>query len=490
MGDIVISGGGQSTVATDELLQHAARLGDFSQRLRGWRNRVRSVPEMPRLPPTAAEPFLPLNPVAGPDAALEFAAAALLRAETTAQRLTAELRAAAENYGAAERFAAAVAESGGALFGFALGSVAPLLAFWLLGPALIGSLGFMGSTLFTGSAAKSLTALGGMASGRRGILSNPKFVELVRVAVSSTDEVMLGAAHIPLPAALAVGDRGLGWFGLRGAATEVVGAAGLGGALQETPVRVRQAAPPAATRPPAGFVDLAARIPPCGPGTPQVSVERYRSATGEPRWIVYVGGTVDPGLAATDEPWDSTSNVQAIAGLDPGSVRATLQAMEEAGARPGDQVLSIGYSQGGIVATDIVTQGGYRNAGLITFGSPTGQMPIPEGVPRVAVEIKEDLIPALGGAPLAPYQGGLERILVRRSAYDDAGPPVGAGQALPAHNISNYRDTAELMDAAGDDRLTGIRQILADFTGDGDGTSTRYRATRVAAEPPRSNRLP
>ena len=59
----------------------------------------------------------------------------------------------------------------------------------------------------------------------------------------------------------------------------------------------------------------------------------------------------------TDEPWDLTSNVTGVAGLDAGSLRATELAMHDAGIRPDDEVQFVGFSQGGLVAARLAASG-------------------------------------------------------------------------------------------------------------------------------------
>jgi hypothetical protein len=104
-------------------------------------------------------------------------------------------------------------------------------------------------------------------------------------------------------------------------------------------------------------------------------------------------------------------------------------------------------------------------------------MVVPAGVPNVAVEIREDIVPALGGEPREADRGGLDRILVRRSIYDEHPPPTD--EVVPAHNIRNYRETAAIMDASGEERVTGMRETIADFARGEQTSVTLWRADRV-----------
>ena len=184
------------------------------------------------------------------------------------------------------------------------------------------------------------------------MLSDPDFVRLVRATVDHVDETVAAAAHVPLAGLLGLPVRApesasvvLGLAGALGA----LGVAG-GRVLVDGPVRVTRldratlpardvgtadarrrvrlprriggAVPPghpaeAAARlgdvvePPAGIGDLADRVP-RGDTEAQVRIERYGTAD-DPRWIVYVGGTVDFGLTAGEQPADMTSNLHGIA---------------------------------------------------------------------------------------------------------------------------------------------------------------------------------
>lgn len=473
MGDLVVSGGGLTAVGTGEMLEHARALSTLAPQIEAWAATLLS----PAAQPAGTAPSPQWRPDS-PEVHMLTAYSALREGAGQASSLASELNEAAEGYGRTERLVQQSSQQGGALLGWVLGFGSPLVLFAALFAALSGASGLLAITGFTGSTAATIRSLS-FTIRHSGILSNPVFVAFLRSTVSSIDDAMLGAAHVPLPIALALDDDATGWFGLRGAARTVVALAGPR-LLKETPVTATPSGEAITAQPAAGFSDLAARIPAGGVGKPQVRIEKYPGVDGKRRWIVYAGGTVDAGLAAKAEPFDDTSNVQGVAQLDPGSVRATLDALRQAGAEPGDAVLSVGYSQGGIVATDVITRGGYTNAGLVTFGSPTGQMDVPPEVPNVAVEITNDVVPILGGDPKDAQHGGLERTLVRRTIYDDTHPPP-ADEWLPAHGIENYRDTARLMDESTDPRLSDMRGRLADLTGGATPEVSLWRADRVAA---------
>ena len=132
---------------------------------------------------------------------------------------------------------------------------------------------------------------------------------------------------------------------------------------------------------------------------PIVRIERYPSVGVGNRFIVYIPGTENLGLPNTN-PLDMRSNLQLMAGGSSASSRATDMAIRRAGAKPGDQVMLVGYSQGGMVAVELAKQAkagqlGYQVSQVVTFGSPVGSNPA-EALPNVlSVENRADFVPHL-----------------------------------------------------------------------------------------------
>jgi hypothetical protein len=226
----------------------------------------------------------------------------------------------------------------------------------------------------------------------------------------------------------------------------------------------------AAPTPPAGFADLAVRIPTPEDGG-QVRIERYGDAE-HPRWVVYIGGTVDWNLADSGEPWDMTSNVTAVADQEAGSYRAVVQALQAAGMAPGDPVVPVAHSQGGLLANQLVSRGDINAVGLVTFGAPETGLPLPNGLPAIAIEHDDDIVPALGQTA-----GDDPRLYVRTELF--AGRPVPADAVLPAHQLDGYRETAGLLDSSAEPRLVDFRSTLGAFVGTLPGQQSVWHADRV-----------
>jgi hypothetical protein len=460
--DIVISGGGSTEVAPDALLAAERMLAALAGIL--------------------ADLIGELSPAQGligvPNAARLVGAAAsrIGSASVQSRELSRSLNDAAERYGAAERGANSFLTNLSEVAGWALGGLAPLAGLAALA-ALPGILTAAAATLGVGSIATGsprafLRDVGGLLKSKAGVLRDPRMVSLIRLAVSAADDTMLGAAGIPLPLARLVDDRRSGIFGLHGATTAVVGGASLFGAFKDTPVHIEQSST-AQTAPPASYEEIAQRIPPSRTEAAQIRVEHYDGADGKPVYMVYVGGTVDTSAIAGDEPFDLTSDLNGVAGLDPASLRATELAMQQAGVQQGDTVIPVGYSQGGIVATSIATSGQYHVPALITFGSPTAGIDVPSTTVDVAVEHTDDLVPALGGEPREFDNGGGDRIVVSRQTFSGEIPQ--GTSPIDAHLMTEYTVTAHRMDASTDPRLASA---LAALPAGGDGGASLYRGIR------------
>ncbi|WP_104163762.1 hypothetical protein [Cryobacterium sp. N22] len=223
-------------------------------------------------------------------------------------------------------------------------------------------------------------------------------------------------------------------------------------------------------RPPTGFADLADRIPTEEDGG-QVRIERYGDAE-HPSWLVFIGGTVEWSPAGSTEPWDMASNVAAVADQEAGSYRAVLQAMQAAGVQPGDPVVPVAHSQGGLIANQLVSRGDVNAVGLVTFGAPETDLPLPDGLPAIAVEHDDDIVPALGATSHED-----QRLYVRRELF--AGREVPVDEVMPAHQLVGYRETARLVDGSPEARLVAFRAQLEGIVGRAPGQQSVWRAERV-----------
>ncbi|MEQ1736143.1 MAG: hypothetical protein ABL886_07060, partial [Rhodoglobus sp.] len=311
------------------------------------------------------------------------------------------------------------------------------------------------SLAWLGGFAGRVAPLGALAvaGGGAAVASNPQvrghpaFVAFTREALTNADDAAAGVLGVPLPFARLLGADGLGITGLHSAAAMLAGVGAAVGLVRSTPPRVVQATGLSVDGPPAGASGRFERIPaPTDADGAQIVVERYEIPGEKDVFIAYAAGTVDFDPLVADEPFDLESNVVNAVDGSSASAEALRQALVEAGAGTDSRVQLVGYSQGGASAARVAASGDFDVQGLVTFGSPTGQIPLSDDIPVVLVEHTDDLVPALGGR-----QDNVEATLVTRRVYSDGEVPDA--DPIPAHLRINYAETARLMDTSADPKL-------------------------------------
>ncbi|MGW9630528.1 hypothetical protein ACWGST_07465 [Agromyces sp. NPDC055520] len=481
MGDaLIVSGGGTTAVATDELFADAARLGGTEATLADWRDRLRvievGVHQLDLAEPTAS----PHADQSSPNWGIALARQCLRFAEGDATSLRDSLMASAERYGLAERTVDALWRLGGTQLAWVVGATWP---WWILGAITIGA-------AWSGAHALGWRSpLEDWVAGIRQLLSDPAFVRAVRSAADSIDESLLGALHLPgdpaISLAIGAGIHAPALASMLLGATGRLGAVTGSRVLVDGPVHVKRTADrPTEVAAPTGIADLADRIPQSDDAA-QVRVERYGTES-DPRWVVYIGGTVDFTMTAGAQTNDMTSNLygiaddspideQRVAGADSAAVeRAVRQALAEAGMQPGDPLIPIGHSGGGIVAATLAGDPELNVVAAVNLGGPVASAELREGVPLLSVEHEEDLVPATGGwGHPSP-----DRLTVSRSVLEAGGE---YDDVLPAHLLVRYQETAALIDASEEQRLVEFRETVAEFTGGSTGATgemSEWVATR------------
>ncbi|AYF97794.1 hypothetical protein [Protaetiibacter intestinalis] len=311
------------------------------------------------------------------------------------------------------------------------------------------------------------------------LVTSPEFCTLVRRFVTGTDDAVLGALGVPEPLTLLLGEHGLGLLGVDTSAAAVIALGGMSGTrvMHETPVRVERVSERTGGAPPANATERLDRVP----GDEQVRIERY-SAPGQPdRYVVYVAPTQTFSPVADGEPWDLTSNIAGVAGLPAGSIRATEQAMADAGISSEAEVMLVGFSQGGLVADALAASGDWNTVALETYGDPGAGIELPEGIRGMAVHHTDDFVVATGG-PQVPT----DRLIVERQAYPD-GSTMPTDRAVPAHQRDAYVETAERIDRSRSPQLRAELDAVDAFTHDytaregSEITTYSYRAERIPA---------
>ncbi len=405
------------------------------------------------------------------ESAIDEATISLTRAVEDCRILASGVASAADGYEFADRFANRLSQELAARLGYVVGSVAPiLLAMLLPGTVALGATWF--ATFFAlpeRSRAAVRENLSNWFHDNAAPLSDPGFVQAVRLTVMSADDAGWGVVRVPQELAAMFGDEGIGIFGVDTSAGVVAALAAGAGLLRETPVRVVAGASAKGLTNADGIQDRVERIP---AEPEQIRIDRYSTPGRPDRFEIYIAGTAEVSLAGGTEPWDMTSNITAMAGESAGSYRAVEEAMRHAGIDSTSPITLTGYSQGGLVAAQLAASGDYSVDGLLTLGAPAGQVAVPHGIPYLAIEHTNDLVPALGGSFASS-----EPVIVRRQLFD--GPPPLSEFALPAHRLSNYLDTARLVDASPNSTIGDILTRLDHVHYDGV-ESTVYRADRVS----------
>ena len=452
--ELWISGNGSSAVATDDLYWASQQLARLATEVTALECELALVDEL--VSPGEAN----LNDIVLADDDIDQARMVLAEIQSQSRILGFGLTSAADGYGFTEAFVQHLA-------GGVLGTVAGTLGFAV--PHLVPALAGIGG----------VAALAGVdGADVSTMLSRAAAVEAVRAGSMVVDDVMLSAAGIPAPLVGALGDGGLDVTGVAFGASGVVLAGSAVGLLRETPVALAATTPRPISTAPSGFAERFERIPKAAQQDgAQVVIEKYE-APGEPdRFEVYVGGTVTFDPVATDEPWDMTSNMSNAMGGGSGSYRSVAEAMRLAGIDASSPVQFTGYSQGGGTVAQLAASGDYNTQGVLTFGGPTGQIHLPEGVPTVIVEHRDDIVPALGGT-----QENRSAVIVERDVF--GGESIPQDKPIPAHHREYYLETARLMDAAHSDQVTcAIAKLDSFAAGASTVTSTAYRFERVSGGP-------
>lgn len=261
---------------------------------------------------------------------------------------------------------------------------------------------------------------------------------------------------------------------------------------------VRRVSPAVATSAPTGVRDLLGRAVPYAPPTEptanvtpsayvpgRVRVDRLDGPRGR-SWVVTIPPTQTWALTGHRSAFDATSNVHLMAGMPAASSRAAADAMRAAGVRPGQPVMLVGYSQGGLTALQMASDPAVRQrfdvTSVLTAGSPSGDVEAPPGVDVLALEHRQDLVVAADGKdnPDDPRW-----TTVRRDLLGGTGADARTAAELPerpwaAHHLSPYLGTAAMADGSDDESLQAWRDGAAPFWASPGttATTTEYAVNR------------
>ncbi|WOF22964.1 hypothetical protein N8K70_16455 [Microbacterium betulae] len=239
--------------------------------------------------------------------------------------------------------------------------------------------------------------------------------------------------------------------------------------------RMLPATPGAPAAAPRSIGDMASRVPDGSDAT--IRVERYTMPDGSREFALYVAGTQSEEGTVLD--W--ASNLKLYVGERSQAYEAVELALRDAGAGPGDPLHAVGFSQGGMIASWLVAEGGYDVRTLVTLGAPV-EADAGGGPLVVALRHDDDPVPLLAGGGHPHATGSEGTVLVERT-YDP--PSTPADLLLPAHRLDSYVETAREFDASADPRLEGVRDRLAHL---GEAETIEVFGFRPEQTPERSGR--
>ena len=133
-----------------------------------------------------------------------------------------------------------------------------------------------------------------------------------------------------------------------------------------------------------------------------IAISKYRRTDGTDSWLVTIPGTD----GKRNSPFGWPQNVELMSSdskqrMEADSARMVQEAMKQAGINSDEPVALIGHSQGGIVAATIASdlKDDYDIKHVVTAGSPVANHPIPNKTWVTSVEMDDELVAALDGAP-------------------------------------------------------------------------------------------
>lgn len=205
------------------------------------------------------------------------------------------------------------------------------------------------------------------------------------------------------------------------------------------------------------------------------------NGSGRPAWVVIIPGTQLGGTPDGANPFDPAGIAEAL-GYDSSSTAAAIrQALQEAGATPGDQLVAVGYSQGGIHAMNLSKDRAflaeYDLKFVLTAGSPVGAITPEPGIRSLHLEHEQDWVPGADGAANPDTR---DRVTVTLTNPLEL-PPIKDIGLGPGHRLENYAEGAALVSTSRDSTLRDSTAALAAVVGvGGTATVSRFSLRREA----------
>jgi hypothetical protein len=206
-----------------------------------------------------------------------------------------------------------------------------------------------------------------------------------------------------------------------------------------------------------------------------IRIEGYQTDKGRVL-IVYLPGTANWNPVGNGSAFDLQSNLELIGDHEnTNSVRAAKAAIEQFGVRPTDNLILVGYSQGGMIASELA-EAGNNVSGVVTIGSPVSNSNFVADLPVLSLEHSNDIVPAFSGStnPMTENWSTATRHL-----------NLAPGENInAAHEIGNYVQTAKMADESTDTGLARVKnRILEQLEGATPLETREFSATKESSKP-------
>ncbi|WP_120520339.1 hypothetical protein [Arthrobacter celericrescens] len=207
-------------------------------------------------------------------------------------------------------------------------------------------------------------------------------------------------------------------------------------------------------------------------------------------WVVLIPGTQKGEPPGGSNPIDEGGIVDALGYNSAHLTPAIQEALREAGAKPGQEVVAVGHSQGGVHAMNLAANKAflaeYDLKYVFTAGSPVGGVTPGPGISSLHLEHTQDLVPGYDGVPNADTK---DRVTVTLDNFVET--PAGEDPGLgPGHRLETYAEGAERVAASRDPSLVASAAVVAGALGTAGRTTqvpakvTRFKLTREAMPAP------
>ncbi|GAA1887241.1 hypothetical protein GCM10009715_36700 [Paeniglutamicibacter psychrophenolicus] len=191
-------------------------------------------------------------------------------------------------------------------------------------------------------------------------------------------------------------------------------------------------------------------------------------------------------------PWDGTGIVEGMGNDSKNLIPSIEEALRQSGANDGDRVVVTGYSQGGIHAVNIVNDEHLNQLFdfeyLATFGSPTGQVPVPEDTHALHLEDRNDLVPGTDGSRNPEERNRLTIVFDGPDGSIELGND-GFGEA---HKLENYESHAKELRGSQDPGVIESLGLLGTLFGQSRRGKVRSlqlgRQPRPEMKPPKKDK--